>query len=288
MEKDRRKGIFTVEQNLNRIAHFERMKALFGENPAVQPLLIVDSLAAPANSNDEDEEATGEVDVHHDETQLGDKMGSPARPLEGPPGPGQEKGVRNSPPRDVADDVPPLPSPLPEPLLMPGQKRKAPPGGKTKDKRKAPPSLQNASMQCQKFVTALKEVAQEKALAIREADDKRLQWEKEKWEDDKRERERERRKKERLHGLQRGRRESTDGLWKGGKGAQVGVGRTGIGVAQERCGKGNCAGSFEAGEECGGNRKNPQFSEILSQSIPLLSSSQTMFTALGGTLWHNL
>ncbi|KAI9911641.1 hypothetical protein PsorP6_009557 [Peronosclerospora sorghi] len=56
-------------------AHFQRMKALFGENPTVQPLLIDDSLAAPANSNDEDEEAIGDVDVYHDETQLGDEMG---------------------------------------------------------------------------------------------------------------------------------------------------------------------------------------------------------------------
>ncbi|KAI9914233.1 hypothetical protein PsorP6_006142 [Peronosclerospora sorghi] len=147
-EEDRRKGIFTVEQKLNRIcAHFERMKTLFVENSAVQPLLIDDSLAAPANINDEDEEATREVDVHHDETQLGDEMGSPASQLESPPGPGQEKEVRNIPPRDVADVAPPLPSPLPEPLVSPGQKRKAPPGGTTKDKRKASPSLQNASMQ---------------------------------------------------------------------------------------------------------------------------------------------
>ncbi|KAI9918196.1 hypothetical protein PsorP6_013162 [Peronosclerospora sorghi] len=74
-EEDRRKGIFTFKQKLNRIcSHFDRMKALFGENPAVQPLLIDDSLEPPAISNDEDEEATGEVDVHHDETQLGDEM----------------------------------------------------------------------------------------------------------------------------------------------------------------------------------------------------------------------
>ncbi|KAI9907337.1 hypothetical protein PsorP6_003952 [Peronosclerospora sorghi] len=117
------------------------MKALFGENPAVQPLLIDDSLAAPTNSNDEDDEATGEVDVHHDERSLEMRrtirdangsssmslnshfsfcmcdlfLGSPVSPLEIPPGPGQEEEVRNSPPRDVADDVTPLPSPLPEP-----------------------------------------------------------------------------------------------------------------------------------------------------------------------------
>ncbi|KAI9905966.1 hypothetical protein PsorP6_013439 [Peronosclerospora sorghi] len=124
-------------------------------------------------------------------------LGLPASPLESSPGPGQEEEVRNSPPRDVADDVPPLPSPLPESLVTPGQKRKTPPGGTTKDKRNAPSSLQNASMQSsQNFATALKEAAQEKALAIREADDKRLQWEKEKWEDEKREREREKEERE--------------------------------------------------------------------------------------------
>ncbi|KAI9912547.1 hypothetical protein PsorP6_006165 [Peronosclerospora sorghi] len=51
------------------------MKALFGENQAVHPLLIDDSLEDPANRNDEYEEATGEVDVNHDEKQLGDEMG---------------------------------------------------------------------------------------------------------------------------------------------------------------------------------------------------------------------
>ncbi|KAI9908285.1 hypothetical protein PsorP6_004408 [Peronosclerospora sorghi] len=180
---------------------------MFGENPAVLPLLIDDSLASPANSNDEDEEETVEVDVHHDQTQLGDEMGSPASPLESPPGPSQEEEVRNSPPRDLADDVPPLPSPLPEPLVTPGQKRKTPPGGRTKDKRKAPPSLQNASMQSrQNFATALKEAAQEKALAIREVDDKRLQWEKEKWKDEKRERERENEEREATWAAERGER----------------------------------------------------------------------------------
>ncbi|KAI9917611.1 hypothetical protein PsorP6_013146 [Peronosclerospora sorghi] len=120
------------------------MKALIGENPAVQPLLIDDSMAAPAISNDEDEEAIGEVDVHHDETQLGDEMV--------------------------------------ESVCLCWERR-------TKDKCKAPPSLQNARIQSrQNFATALKEAAQEKALAIWEADDKRLQWEKEKWEDEKRER----------------------------------------------------------------------------------------------------
>ncbi|KAI9915950.1 hypothetical protein PsorP6_006941 [Peronosclerospora sorghi] len=154
------------------------MKALFGKKQAVQPLLIDYSLAAQANCNNEDEEATGEVNVQHDKTQHGNEMGSPASPLESPPSPGQEEEVRNSPPRDVADDVPPLPSPLPEPLT-PGQKRKAPPGGTTKDKRKAPSSLRNSSMQSrQNFATALKEAAQEKALTIREQDDQRLQWEK--------------------------------------------------------------------------------------------------------------
>ncbi|KAI9921316.1 hypothetical protein PsorP6_000763 [Peronosclerospora sorghi] len=75
-EYRREDGIFTVEQKLNRFcAHFERIKALFGEIPAFQPLLIDDSLATPANTNVKDEEATGEVDVHHDETQLGDEMG---------------------------------------------------------------------------------------------------------------------------------------------------------------------------------------------------------------------
>ncbi|KAI9907605.1 hypothetical protein PsorP6_003951 [Peronosclerospora sorghi] len=66
-----------------------------------------------------------------------------------------------------------------------------------KDKRKAPPSMQNASMQSHpNFATALKEAAQEKALAIQEADDKRIQWEKEKWEDEKSEREREKEERE--------------------------------------------------------------------------------------------
>ncbi|KAI9912945.1 hypothetical protein PsorP6_006417 [Peronosclerospora sorghi] len=208
-EEDRWKGIFTVEQKLNRIcAHFERMKALFGESTAVQPLLIDDSLAAQANSSDKDEEATGEVDVHHDETQLGDEMGSPASPLESPPGPGQEEKVRNSTQRNFADDVPPLPSPLVEPLVTPGQKRKAPTRGTTKDKRKDPLSLKNASMQSlQNIATALKETAQDKAIAIREADDKRLQWEKKKWEDDKRERKREKEERETTWAAEREERE---------------------------------------------------------------------------------
>ncbi|KAI9922167.1 hypothetical protein PsorP6_002204 [Peronosclerospora sorghi] len=135
-------------------------------------------------------------------------MGSPESPLESPPGTGQEEEVRNSPPRDVADGVPPLPSPLPKSLVTPGQKRKTPPGGTTKDKRKAPPSLQNASMQsCQNFASALKEAAQEKALAIREADDKRIQWEKEKWEYEKREREREKEEREATWAAERDERE---------------------------------------------------------------------------------
>ncbi|KAI9911745.1 hypothetical protein PsorP6_009690 [Peronosclerospora sorghi] len=187
------------------------MKALFGKTPAVQPLLIEDSMAAPANSKDEDEEATGEVDVHHDETQLGDEMGSPASPLEHPPGPCQEEEARNSPPRDVADDVPPLPSPLPEPLVTPGQKRKVPPGGTTKDKRKFPPSLQDASMQSrQNFATSLKEASKEQVLAIREADDEKLQWEKKKWEDEKCERERE---KEEIEATWAAEREEREHRW---------------------------------------------------------------------------
>ncbi|KAI9907171.1 hypothetical protein PsorP6_016281 [Peronosclerospora sorghi] len=135
-------------------------------------------------------------------------MGSPSSPLESSLGPGQEEEIRNSPPRDVADDVPPLASPLPEPLITLGQKWKAPPGGITKDNHKAPPSLQNASMQsCQNFSTALKEAAEEEALVIREADDKRLQWEKEKWEDEKRERKREKDEREAIWAAEREERE---------------------------------------------------------------------------------
>ncbi|KAI9906595.1 hypothetical protein PsorP6_004133 [Peronosclerospora sorghi] len=136
-------------------------------------------------------------------------LGSPASPLESLQGPGQEEDVRNSPPRDVADDVPPLPSPLPEPLVTPGQKSKAPPGGTTKDKHKAPTSLQNASMRPrQNFSTALKEASQEKALATREEDDKRLQWEKEKWEDEKRKSEREKEEREATWAAEREEREA--------------------------------------------------------------------------------